>query len=195
MTKAISIGITAIILILVALFVWTNTAQATGQETCPQDALWVKIEDIDEQSYTYTAPEGFEVEESCYKAGTTLRFETYDPTQEEVTVTSNVWNNAICNIFPSFPGCNYRDISHASFKLVEIEEPVEVCEDEEATNFGKEEECVYPEPDEEATPSATPTPKVTALPNTGTDYDFLFGLVTGIVGLAVVISLYQWTKK
>ena len=86
-----------------------QSAQAT-QETCPATGDWVKIEPIDAQSYLYTAPEGKVVVETCYKAATTVKYETIDPPQASLTVTTDVPN----------PNNNaFHDISHASFKLAD----------------------------------------------------------------------------
>ena len=93
---------------LLSLFA-IQPAQAQ-QETCPATGDWVKIEPIDAQSYLYTAPEGKVVVETCYKAGTTVKYETVDPPQASITVTTDVPN----------PNDNaFQDISHASFRLAD----------------------------------------------------------------------------
>ncbi|MCB2202586.1 hypothetical protein KQH56_01125 [bacterium] len=95
-----------------------NTSVEAQQDTCPKDGDWEKIEPIDQQSYTYTAPEGKVIVESCYKAGNILKTKTYDPGQTSVTVTTDV---------PNPNDNNFQDISHASFKLATkpTEEPKE----------------------------------------------------------------------
>lgn len=125
---------------------FTRSTQAT--EVCPQGGAWTSHINVNAQSYTYEAPEGKVIVESCYKAGTTLRFEDYDPGEEEVTVQSNVWNKGICYITPWLNSCNYKDISHASFKL----------ENEEA------QPSPTPTATPTASPSATPTPSESSTP-------------------------------
>ncbi len=131
---------------------------ANGQETCPQTGDWVKVDNINALSYKYTAPAGKEIFESCYKAGTTLRFAQYNPAVTEVELQSNVWNKSTC---PGDKGCNFQKISHASFRLRPTTS-TEVCEDKEALNYGEEEDCEYPE----ITPTPTPTPTATPTPGT-----------------------------
>ena len=86
----------------------TEKVTAKGQDTCPQNNGWIKVDDLSGYSYTFDAPEGTLIVESCYKASTTVVFETYNPPQESVTVTSTVVN----------PGGQIAELSHASFRLV-----------------------------------------------------------------------------
>jgi hypothetical protein len=108
---------------------------ATGQDTCPEGGDWDKKDGINKLSYSYTAPSGKVVIESCYKAGTTLKTATYSPGVASVTLSSTVWNKTSC---PGDNGCNYQNISHASFKLA----------------------IASPTPTPTASPTPTPTPPV-----------------------------------
>ena len=115
-------------------------------ETCPDGGAWVKVDDINDQSILYTAPEGKLIAESCYKAGTELVYDTYEPPVDEVTLTSSVLNPV---------GNNFQDISHASFRLVDG--PTETVTPTETTT-----------PTETGTPEVTETPEETEPPETAT---------------------------
>ena len=127
-------------------------------ETCPATGDWVKIEPLSGLSYTYTAPEGQLIAESCYKVGShSPVFQTYDPALGSVTVVSTVFNSpggAICTA-PGVPeaGCAYQALSHASFRLIDdpgTETPTETPPTET--------------PPTETPPTDTPTPTVTPTP-------------------------------
>ena len=106
----------AAVLVLAGLVIFSRDAQAQAQETCPQTGDWVKVDGINAQSYNYVAPEGKVVAEVCYKAGTSVQYETIDPPQASVTVTTDVPN----------PNDNaFQDISHASFRLTDEEKEEE----------------------------------------------------------------------
>lgn len=47
-----------------------NIASAAGQETCPDMGNWVKVDNLSGFTYTHQVDKGYEVAESCYKAGT-----------------------------------------------------------------------------------------------------------------------------
>lgn len=128
----------------------SRTAGAVAQETCPEGDGWVKVDGIDAQTFHYDAPAGKLVTDSCYKASTTLVYDTYVPPVEEVDLSSTVWNKEGC---PGENGCNYQNISHASFKL--IDDQVDVTPTPEVT------------PEVTATPSVTLTPTPTNPPTGG----------------------------
>jgi hypothetical protein len=112
--KARYLIIIAFVAVLSLLAIQSAQAQ---QETCPATGDWVKIEPIDAQSYLYTAPEGKLVAEVCYKAGTTVKYETIDPEQASINITTDVPN----------PNDNsFQNISHASFRLVDEPKEEEV---------------------------------------------------------------------
>lgn len=121
-----------------------NDVALTNSGTCPDGGDWVKVDGLSGLTYTYTPPEGYEVSENCMKVG------SHDPNYGSgPTVTNNTLYNspggATCTA-PGVPhaGCSLQSISHASFKLVPIEEP-EICDDPEAINFEQEGECEYDE--------------------------------------------------
>ncbi|MDQ3064681.1 MAG: hypothetical protein M3Q36_00205, partial [bacterium] len=90
------------------------TAQ-TAQEVCPDTGGgWVKVDGLSSTSYTYTIPEGFTVTDNCYKAGNTVVYGT------GASVSSTVFNKEECTAVGVPNGCNYQNLSHASFKLVAI---------------------------------------------------------------------------
>ncbi|HAF61988.1 MAG TPA: hypothetical protein DCK95_06650 [Anaerolineaceae bacterium] len=80
---------------------------AQGQETCPASGDWIKVDSLSGETYTYTAPEGKLIAETCYKAGTEVVFKTIAPPASSVTVISTVGH----------------DLSHASFRLVDEPNP------------------------------------------------------------------------
>ncbi len=128
--------IAALILSAVSFAVLFGNVAAQGQDTCPDGGEWVKVDGISAQSYEYTAPEGYELVETCYKAGTTLVFDTLNPPQTTVNLQTDVDN-------PNENG--FHDISHASFRLQAV-----------AT------ETPTPTPTQTLTP--TPTPTLTTTP-------------------------------
>jgi hypothetical protein len=88
-----------------------------GQETCPKTGNgWVKVDDLSGLTYTFTdIPYGYEVTDNCYKAGTSVVYGSGP------TVTSTVWNKEGCTKVGR--GCNYQELSHASFKLAKKDTP------------------------------------------------------------------------
>ena len=90
-----------LILAILALFVWRVAIVDAKQETCPKDAPWTKVDGLSGFTYTFTVPEGYEVTDNCYKASTDVVYGSGDT----VTVEDKY------------------ELSHASFKLVEKEEP------------------------------------------------------------------------
>lgn len=78
--------------------------------TCPQTDGWVKVDHLSGFSYTYTAPEGYLVDQTCYKAATQIVYEIVNPPASPVTVTSTVTNS----------NGQLQELSHASFHLIEI---------------------------------------------------------------------------
>ena len=103
--------IAAILMSALAFSVLYGNVTAQGQDTCPDGGEWVKVDGINQQNYEYTAPEGYVIIETCYKAGTELVTETIDPPQTTITLTSEVENPE---------GNAFQDISHASFRLQAI---------------------------------------------------------------------------
>lgn len=124
---------------------------ANGQDTCPEGDGWVKVDGLDGQTYTFDVPEGFEVTDNCFKAGNDLMFGS----------GSTVENTTVFN-----QNGKLRDISHASFLLVEIEE------EEEPTTTTVPEETTTTEP-EESTSTTLPeeTTTTTVLETTTTVAD------------------------
>ena len=110
----LAIGFTfALLLILISPVIFSQDVSAEAQETCPDTGDWVKVDGINAQSYNYVAPAGKEIVEVCYKAGTTVKYETIAPPQTSITVTTDVPN----------PNNNaFQDISHASFRLADTED-------------------------------------------------------------------------
>ena len=157
-TRIILYSLLAFAMAFVSAFGFTARVSAQA-EVCPSTGDWVKINDIDAQSYTYNAPEGKLIVESCYKAGTTLRFATYDPGVESVTIVSDVPN----------PGQgNFQDISHASFRLADA--PVPTPPPPTATPPTPLPPTPIP-PDPTPIPTEEPTPFPTPDPNPGDDPD------------------------
>lgn len=110
-----------------------------GQKVCPSGGDWVKIESLSGHEYTYTAPEGYLISETCWKAGTTVDGDIINPPQRTVTVISTV----------------KQELSHASFRLVKTSDP---------TNTPKPSNTPEPEPSATPKPSVTPKPSNTLEP-------------------------------
>ena len=142
----------ALAMAFVSAFGFTARVSAQG-EVCPSTGDWVKINDIDAQSYTYNAPEGKLIVESCYKAGTTLRYASYDPGVESVTLESDVLNPV---------EGNFHDISHASFRLATAPTP-------DPTPDPTPTQTPDPTPDPIPGDDPEPTPGPTQDPTPGTE--------------------------
>ena len=137
--------IITLILAVLAIFVWRVAIVDAKQETCPKDNGWTKVDDLSGFTYTFTVPEGYEVTDNCYKAATDVVYGSGD------TVTAE----------------DKYELSHASFKLVEKEEPeppVEPPVEPEIPPVDEPEPPVTPpeEPEvlEEPTPEPTPVVRV-----------------------------------
>jgi len=137
------IGLMAILLIIVTPLIFMRPVFAQGQETCPSTGDWVKVDGLSGTGYTYTAPEGQLIAETCYKAGTNVIFNTISPPQKSVTVTSTVGN----------------DLSHASFRLVDEPNPSPT-----PTKTFTPTPTFTSTPTDEPTPSPTPTETFTPTP-------------------------------
>jgi len=109
--KALASTLAVLGLVLMSLAFVNAPVQAAPADVCPEGGDWTSHINVNAQSYTYPLSEGEEVVESCYKAGNTVVFGT------SATVTSTVWNKEGC---PEVSGCNYQDISHASFRIKKI---------------------------------------------------------------------------
>jgi hypothetical protein len=94
---------------------------ANGQETCPDTGDWTKIEPLDGLSYTLNAPSGYMIAETCYKASTTVVYQDVLPPVSSVEIHSSVWNKPECTEVGE--GCSLQDLSHASMRLVKIQNP------------------------------------------------------------------------
>lgn len=76
-------------LLLVASFGSGRTVIAQGQEVCPNTGNgWIKFDNLSGFVFTYTAPDGYLVAESCYKAATEVVYETYEPPQKSIVITT-----------------------------------------------------------------------------------------------------------
>lgn len=129
-----------LVLSLPLLFV--GVAVANGQETCPEGDGWVKVDGLSGLIYTFDVPEGYEVADNCYKASTTVVYGSGD------TVESSVWNKDDC---PGARGCNLQELSHASFRLVKIDNPPE--EEPEEPEQPRKEDVPAEEPQVQSAPS------------------------------------------
>lgn len=106
------LGIVAIVLVILACMATSASAMPLyQQETCNEGNGWVKVDGLSGTSFTYTAPEGFAVAGTCYKASTTVIYDTIAPPQQIVTVVSEVYNQ----------NEQVQELSHASFLLVVLD--------------------------------------------------------------------------
>lgn len=130
---------------VMSLVVVGGVASANGQETCPEGNGWTKVDNLSGLTYTFTPPVGFEVVESCYKASTSVVFGT------SATVTSEVFNSpqgvTCTEVGVPHQGCNYQELSHASFLVRAVTDP----NDPE-------------EPEDPEVPETPDTPKTTVVP-------------------------------
>jgi len=135
------------LLILVLLFAWFNPSKqviAQGQEVCPNTGDgWIKFDNLNGYSFTYTADEGYLVAESCYKASTDVVYQTYEPPQKSIVITT------------------FRhEISHVSVRIVPEPTPTPT---QTATPTSTFTNTPTQTPTETATP-ATPTSTFTNTP-------------------------------
>ncbi|MDD4382126.1 MAG: hypothetical protein PHE21_02155 [Candidatus Dojkabacteria bacterium] len=171
------------ILFVISLLVFPSIKVKAQQETCPEGGDWVKVDGLTGLTYEYTAPEGYVVSQSCYKAATSVVYQSYIPPTSPITITSEVFNSPggeTCTA-PGVPveGCSLQDLSHASFYLVlEIIDPTE-----EPTEDPTE------DPTEE--PTSTPTPVI--VPEVSTGGGGIVLLVTGVALLSA--SLISRKRK
>jgi len=183
------------LLFISLLLVPFNSVIANGQEVYPNNGNgWIKFDDLDGYSFTYTADEGYLVAESCYKASTDVVYQTYEPPIKTVVITTQD-----------------HEISHVSVRIVEEVTPPpevtptpDVSETPEVTPPPE----VTPTPDVSETPEVTPppeftqTPEVTSSPkptgevitevNTGANaLPILFVVIGGLAALAVYLFRKQ----
>ena len=144
-------------LLLVASFGSGRTVTAQGQEVCPNTGNgWIKFDNLSGFVFTYTAPDGYLVAESCYKAATEVVYETYEPPQKSIVITT------------------FRhEISHVSVRIVP--EPIPTpTQTPTQTATPTSTNTPTQTPTETATPTSTPTntptqtPTETATPATPT---------------------------
>lgn len=147
------LNITVMLLALVALAVQPVLA---AQETCPQDSGWIKTDiDTEDATWSYTAPEGLLIAESCVKAGSdkstdgqALNFTVYDPAVPAVTLES----------------ATGKGISHYSVRLVEPTPEPSPSPTPEPTPSPTPEPSPSVTPTPEPTPTDSPSPSVTPTP-------------------------------
>jgi hypothetical protein len=174
--KIIKISLTliaALLIVLTSSYFLSDNASAKGQDTCPQTGDWVKVDGINAQTYTYTAPEGKQIVETCYKAGTTLRYNTVNPPVTQIKLVSDVLN-------PS--GNNFQDISHASFRL----EKIPVTPTPTFTNTPTDEPSPTPTFTNTPTDEPSPTPTFTFTPTPTDESDLIPLTISGLCSDAVV---------
>ena len=144
-------------LLLVASFGSGRTVTAQGQEVCPNTGNgWIKFDNLSGFVFTYTAPDGYLVAESCYKAATEVVYETYEPPQKSIVITT------------------FRhEISHVSVRIVPEPTPTPT-QTPTQTATPTSTNTPTQTPTETATPTSTPTntptqtPTETATPATPT---------------------------
>lgn len=201
------------LLILVLLFAWFNPSKqviAQGQEVCPNTGDgWIKFDNLNGYSFTYTADEGYLVAESCYKASTDVVYQTYEPPQQTVVITTleHELSHVSVRVVP-------EEVTPTSTPVVtetpeptptstptvtETPEPTPtstptVTDTPEPTPTATQEITDTPEPTPTATQVITNTPNPTATPgdvitevNTGSGISIPFFLIVG--GLAVIIMI------
>ncbi|MCB2202583.1 hypothetical protein KQH56_01110 [bacterium] len=104
---------------------------AGGQQTCPGNWPWVKVdysgnhitENFNVSNLGGNNYNGYAVAKICYKAGTEIKTYDVNPPVTSGSVSSTIWNKWWCEYNPGANGCNYKEISHISYMLVEVQEP------------------------------------------------------------------------
>lgn len=161
----------AILIIGMMPFILKNPVFAQGQETCPASGDWVKQDGLSGTSFTFTAPEGKLIAETCYKASTEVIFNIINPPKKSVTVISTVGH----------------DLSHASFRLVDEPEPSPTPTDEPTPS---------PTPTDEPTPNPTPTDEPTPSPTPTDEPGFVTLSLSGLCsGSVASIGVFQATEE
>jgi len=165
------------LLFISLLLVPFNSVIANGQEVCPNNGNgWIKFDDLDGYSFTYTADEGYLVAESCYKASTDVVYQTYEPPIKTVVITTQD-----------------HEISHVSVRIVEeVTPPPEVTPTPDVSETPE----VTPPPEFTQTPEVTSSPKPTGEVitevNTGANaLPILFVVIGGLAALAVYLFRKQ----
>ncbi len=167
--------LTAILLLTVTTILIMNPVFAQGQETCPASGDWIKVDGLSGDKFIFTAPEGYLVAETCYKAGTNAIFEAVDPPQTLVTVISKVGH----------------DLSHASFRLIEEVKPTPT-----ETFTPTPTQTFTPTPTETFTPTPTetitPTPTEEITPTPTEELEFIPLSLSGVCsGSIASIGIFQ----
>jgi hypothetical protein len=162
-----------LLVLALLLFQPSNSVIAQGQEVCPNSGNgWIKIDNLNGYSFTYTADEGYFVAESCYKASTNVVYKTYEPPQQTVVITTVD-----------------HELSHVSVRVVETPEVTSTPEITETP-----EQTATPTPEITLTPNPTATPgDVITEVNTGTSGLplILFG-IGGLAALAIIaVNLFR----
>ena len=138
-TKDFITAVVAVIAIMAAVWFGAglfSTAEATVS-SCPSGGSWTKVEPLSGHSYTWTAPEGCKIVETCYKHSTYTHYKTIAPsTKATVTADWHSWH--------------WYDLSHASFKTTCTPTPTSTATPSSV-----------PTPTATPTVSATPTPSST----------------------------------
>lgn len=158
--KAFTQGIVIGSVLLTGILSSQNTSvnagsENKGEDTCPQTSPWVKVEGLDETSYTYTAPAGMVIVEVCYKASNDVIYLAGNY-QNSITITSTVTNDK----------GKVQDLSHASFMLQASASP-----STSATASPSPSDCPSDSPKASPSVSAEPTPSasVKASPSASPD--------------------------
>ena len=191
-TRTIHITVLALAMVLVSAFGFTARVSAQA-DVCPDGGDWVKVNDIDAQSYTYNAPAGKLIYQTCYKAGTSVVYDppgngSFDPGVASIKVTSRVWNPT---------ENNYQDISHASFRLTNIPTPTQPTPTQPTPTQPTPTQPTPAQPTPtQPTPVTQSTPAPVIAPATGspTGPGTLIAVASSALGLSG-ISLGVWLKR
>ena len=199
-------------LLLVASFGSVRTVTAQGQEVCPNTGNgWIKFDNLSGFVFTYTAPDGYLVAESCYKAATEVVYETYEPPQKSIVITtfrheiSHVSVRIVPEPTPTPTQTPTQTATLTStFTNTPTQTPTEtatpatptstITDTPEPTPTATQEITDTPEPTPTGTLVITNTPNPTATPgdvitevNTGSGISIPFFLIVG--GLAVIVMI------
>lgn len=188
-------------LLLVASFGSGRTVTAQGQEVCPNTGNgWIKFDNLSGFVFTYTAPDGYLVAESCYKAATEVVYETYEPPQKLIVITTleHELSHVSVRVVPEEATPTSTPTNTPTQTPTETATPATptstITDTPEPTPTATQEITDTPEPTPTATLVITNTPNPTATPgdvitevNTGSGISIPFFLILG--GLAVIVMI------
>lgn len=115
-------------LLLIGVFFSLTSSPVVAGTGCPHGGDWIKLDGLSGFSAGYTAPEGWLIDQTCYKAGShSPVFGSVNPPAASAGVSSGVYNSpggVVCTgTGEPVEGCALQELSHASFHLIPAGDP------------------------------------------------------------------------